>query len=185
MTVEEIFTKLNAHMLEGTMTHEQLANYYQFLALDGYKCCHEYHFLSEMLSYRQIQKFYIDNFNKLIPDTKLVNPSIIPADWYKHSRGDITGAAKQEYVKNAMELWKKWEEDTCKLYCDFYQELKTLKEYSATYMIKNLIYDVEREKAEINKKMLELNSMNYSIEYILGQQKLREQEYSLKKKRLL
>ena len=35
MTVEEIYAELSAHMIKGIMMHEQLANYYDFLGLEG------------------------------------------------------------------------------------------------------------------------------------------------------
>ena len=47
MTCEEIFTNLAEHQIKGMMVHEQLANYYDFLGLPGYRNCHEYHFMKE------------------------------------------------------------------------------------------------------------------------------------------
>ena len=46
MTIEEIFGRISQHMIRGMMTHDQLASYYDFLGLRGYKRCHEYHYFS-------------------------------------------------------------------------------------------------------------------------------------------
>jgi hypothetical protein len=47
MAAEKIFIELNQHMLKGLMFHEELANYFSFLALEGYSYCHEYHYKEE------------------------------------------------------------------------------------------------------------------------------------------
>lgn len=41
MTVEEIFTELSAHMIQGLMFHDQINSYYLFLGLNKYACDHE------------------------------------------------------------------------------------------------------------------------------------------------
>ena len=35
MTVEEIFSDLSKHMIEGLMAHSQLSDYFGFLGLEG------------------------------------------------------------------------------------------------------------------------------------------------------
>ena len=44
MVVEDIFASIANRLLLGSMIHEQLINYYDFLNLYGYKECHKYHF---------------------------------------------------------------------------------------------------------------------------------------------
>ena len=51
MTVEQIFSEIINHMVKGLMVHEHLANYYDFLGLQGYRQCHEYHYKEESCSY--------------------------------------------------------------------------------------------------------------------------------------
>lgn len=116
MTVIEIFSELSDHMLEGLMTHEQLANYYDFLGLSGYKKCHEYHFYDEMLGYRKVQNYFINHYNKLIPESIRDFSNIIPAAWYEVARKDVDAATRSAAVKTGMELWVKWEQDTKKFY---------------------------------------------------------------------
>ena len=67
MTIEEIYGRISKHMILGMMIHDQLANYYDFLGLKGYKRCHEYHFLSETCAYRGLNRYFINHHNKLIP----------------------------------------------------------------------------------------------------------------------
>ncbi len=35
MTIEEIFSEISKHMIEGIMIHAQMADYYNFLGLKG------------------------------------------------------------------------------------------------------------------------------------------------------
>ena len=39
MTVDEVFSRLTAHMVKGFMMHDQMATAYNFLGLKGYKKC--------------------------------------------------------------------------------------------------------------------------------------------------
>ena len=52
MNCAEVFSKIDAHMKTGMILHDQLANYYDFLGLMGFKRLHEYHFLREAVSMR-------------------------------------------------------------------------------------------------------------------------------------
>lgn len=185
MTVEEIFAKISAHMVKGLMVHENIANMYQFLALDGYKCCHDYHFLAETISFRKLNQFYIDSYNKLILDTKVDNPDVIPESWYKHTRFDIDSSSKRTYIKNILNIWHDWEAETHKFYCEMCENLKELKEYSAANYIKCLIRDVEDELLDIEHKQLKLMSVDYSMTFVVQRQKKLREKYSQKKKELL
>ena len=185
MTVEEIFIKIASHMIKGMMVHEQLANYYQFLALEGYKCCHDYHFLDETLSYRELQRFYIDKYNKLIPDAKIENPKMIPDSWYKHVRQDVDAASKRTYIKDALEHWHAWEKETHKLYHDMVRELEAIEGYAAADWVRCLMCDVEKEILGIEKKQLKLLSVDYSMNFIVQRQRDKKEYYLEKMKNLL
>lgn len=185
MTVEEIFSQVAAHLIKGMMAHEQFANMYQFLGLDGCKCCHDYHFLAETLEYRKLLKFYINKYNKLIPESRVQDPNLIPDNWYKYTRQDIDASSKRTYVKNLLTEWHKWEEETYKFYHDMYKELEDLHEYMAADYIKCLMCCVEDEILDIEKKMLKLGSVEYSMTFIVGRQKHLQEKYQEKKKELL
>ena len=116
MNIEEIYSKINEHMINGLMLHDQLANYYDFLGLKGYKRCHEYHYLHENLNYRALNRYFINHHNKLIPEVKFDNKSVIPVSWYNHIRIDADPATKKEAVKTGLVAWVTWERETKKLY---------------------------------------------------------------------
>ena len=54
MTTGEIFSKIAAHMIEGLMFHQQMANYYEFLGLEGYAQCHGYRYMEESCNFQMI-----------------------------------------------------------------------------------------------------------------------------------
>lgn len=185
MTIEEIFSQIASHMIKGMMAHEQFANMYQFLGLDGYKCCHDYHFLAETIEYRELLKFYINKYNKLVPEERVEDPGLIPDNWYKHVRQDVDSASKKTYIKKLLQEWHEWESSTYKFYHDKCKELEELYEYAAADYIKNLMCNVEKEIMDIEKKMLKLSSVEYSMTFIVGRQSHVEKKYHDKKKKLL
>ena len=185
MTVEEIFGKIAARLVKGMMAHDQFASYYQFLGFDGCKCCHEYHFLKETLSYRKVQKYYIRKYNKLVSEEKIEDPSIIPDSWWKHTRQDVDNSTKRSAVKTALELWHKWEVETHKVYCEMYKELEELGEYGSADFVRCLICDVEEEIKDIEKKQLTLGDVDYSLSYLAQRQSCLHDKYHDKKKKLL
>ena len=92
MSFEEICKLIAQRLLQGFMNHEQFANYYDFLGLEGYKLFHEYHFFEEVHNYRQFMTYYIDHYNKLITDhssDSLTSFVIIPGNWYDYLREDM------------------------------------------------------------------------------------------------
>jgi len=80
MTTEDVFTQVAQRMVEGLMTHSQLADYFGFLGLDGYQECHTYHYFEENCNYKKIGRYYIEHFNKLLKDNPVKNPAIVPDD---------------------------------------------------------------------------------------------------------
>ena len=65
MNSEELFAKISAHMVKGIMFHAQMADYYDFLGLRGYKRMHEYHYFEESMMFRALHRYYINNYCKL------------------------------------------------------------------------------------------------------------------------
>jgi hypothetical protein len=80
MTIEEVFSGIGQRMVEGLMTHSQLADYFGFLGLEGYQQCHLYHYFDENCNYKKISNYYLKHYNKLLIDMPFKNPNVIPAD---------------------------------------------------------------------------------------------------------
>ena len=150
MELKEIYSKIASHQIKGMMIHAQLADYYDFLGLQGYKRCHEYHYLKESCAYRGISRYFINHHNMLIPEEKIEDPEVIPESWFEHTRDDVDSATKKNAVKSGLTKWVEWERETKKLYEQMYQELMNIGEVASAFKIKELICDVDCElkKAE-------------------------------------
>ena len=184
MTVEDIYSKLAAHMIQGLMAHEQLANYYDFLGLKGYKRCHEYHYLEETCNYRKLCRYFINHHNKLIPESEVDNPEIIPQSWYKYSRQDVDTTTLTNAVKNGVSTWVNWEKQTKQLYEEMYKELMDINEVASAMKIKEFICDVDKELKCAERKYLELKAVDYSLEYVISVQHDIHDKYKKKMKEL-
>ena len=159
------------------MVHEQFANYYDFLGLYGYKACHEYHYIEETLSYRDICGYFINHYNKLIPDAPIENPNIIPASWHNYKRQDVDPNTKRNAVKTGLQTWRDWELGTKKLYEQMYKELMDLNEVASACKVKELIMDVDGELVNIGCYLLNKEAVNYDIGHIIGEQEKKRKEY--------
>jgi len=170
MTLDEIFSELSSHMVKGIMLHSQMASYYDFLQLKGYVRCHEYHFISESNSYRKLNRYYLNHCNKLIHETRVENPEIIPENWYKYSRMDVDIDTKKNAIKTAMNKWISWETETKELFERVYCELLDLNEIATALFIGEFVKDVDEELKWADRECLDLMSVNYDMTYILERQ---------------
>lgn len=170
MTVEEIFRTISSHMIKGVMIHEQLADYYDFLNLHGYKRCHEYHSKCEMKGMRKLHRYFINHYNRLIEEEVIENPDVIPASWYRYTRQEVDANTKRSAVKSGIERWVSWEEETKTLYEKMYKELMEIGEVAAAKRLCRNIHDVDKELKWAQRKHINLVTSDYDIGYILGEQ---------------
>ena len=180
MTVEEIYKELAEHMIKGLMSHDQLADYYDFLGLKGYRKCHEYHYLDESCNYRKLCRYYISHHNKLIEIGEVENPNIIPQNWYRYTRQDVDMNTKKAAVKTGLDAWVNWERETKKLYEQMYAELVALNEFASASKLLCFIKDVDCELKRAERYQLSKEAINYDLGYIISEQD--EKYMSYKKK---
>ena len=177
MNYSEIFSDLSAHFIKGMMVHDQLANYYDFLSLRGYKRCHEYHFKKESCSYRKLNRFFINHYNKLIMEKSVSDPNIIPESWYRYSRDEIDVQTKKNAIKNGLEQWIRWETETLTKLQQAQLDLYDDGEVASALFINKFIKNVECELKHAKRKQIELAAVEYDMSYILGEQKRIHDEY--------
>ena len=182
MTVNEIFSELSAHMIKALMVHDQFCDYYDFLSLAGYKRSNEYRYKREMCNYRKLHRYYINHFGKLIEEKKIDNPEIIPSSWYRYTRQEVDANTKRTAVKNGIEKWIAWEKETKVLYEQAYHDLMESKEEAAAIFLQDFIQDVDCELKWAERKAIELEAVDYSIAFIIGEQKHIHDKYKRKMK---
>lgn len=167
MVVEEIYAEISAHMIKGLMIHEQLANYYDFLGLKGYKKCHEYHYMDETCNHRKLCRYFMDHHNKLIPEAEINAPDIIPKSWFRYTRQEVDNTTKINAIKNGISVWIDWEKETKYLYERMYKNLIDIDEVASALEVKKFICDVDEELKYAEMKYLDLKAINYSLDIII------------------
>jgi len=175
MTVEEIFSTVSTHMVEGLMIHEQLANYYDFLGFKGFKRCHEYHYIEESWNFRIWERYFINHFNKLIPEREVKNPKVIPNAWFSYIRQQVDNTTKKNAIKTGVSKWVDWEKETKTLYQQMHHELCELGEVAAAMKLDRFICCVDKELKKAERVALDLKSEDYDLgEIYLGQCKIHD-----------
>ena len=177
MTVEEIFKDISTHMIKGIMIHEQMADYYDFLGLRGYKRAHEYHAFCEMKYYRKLHRYFINHFNRLIGEEIFENPDVIPSSWYRYTRQEVDANTKRSAVRSGIEKWVAWEQETKDLYEKMHKELMEIGEVAAAEKIACFVKAVDDELKQAHRKHINLVTADYSIEYILMEQDCLHDKY--------
>ena len=170
MTAQEIFSQLTKHMVEGLMIHSQLSDYYYFLGLEGYGMCHEYHYYSENVNYKNTAKFFMNHYHMFVSELRTDIPEIIPETWYQHVSEDVSYETRKAYIQKGIEKWVEWESDTKKFYQEMYQELMGAGEAACAAYVLDLIQDVSEELAYAKHKHLTLLAHNYDMPTIMAEQ---------------
>ena len=184
MTIDEIFSQLSEHMIEGLMIHSQLSDYFGFIGLDGYQICHKYHYFIENANYKKLGNYYLHHYNKLIMETPFKNPNIIPESWYQYTRFDVNATTRKNAIQVGIEHWVTWENDTKKLYEMLYRELIKLNEVAAAKELCEYIEDVDKELSEACQKHIELTAIDYNISDIIMEQEEYKKKYKKKLKEI-
>ena len=180
MTMEEIFSKIAMHMIKGIMFHEQVANCYGFLSLEGYKECHEYHYYSEIINYRHLYHYSLDHCHKLIKLGEIEDPAIISSNWYKYTKTDVDVNTKRTAIRDLMKSWIEWERETKQLLENCYKELYELGEIAAAIKISCFIKDVCNELQHAEEKRIKLETIGYDINTIIQEQHDLYEKYKTK-----
>lgn len=178
MTIEDIYSTISKHMVKGLMVHEQFANYYDFLGLEGYSKCHEYHYIEELLGHRKLNNYYITHYNKLIPYRRVEDPKIIPESWFNHERKDVDVASKENAIQMGLIKWIDWEKSTKSLYESMYRELIELGDIAGALEISEYIKDVSQEIVDAEQYFLNKEAIRYDLSEIISEQKYKAEHFS-------
>lgn len=165
MTIEEIFSKLAIHMVEGIMMHNEFAQQFNFLGLEGFAFFQYSHQLEETQNYLCLCNYYTNHYHKLIENVEIIIPKLIPQSWYKYTSMAVDTKTRYDALKTIMNKWINWEIETKKLYQNMYNELIQLKEIATATQINCFIEDVSEElaKAEQNLIRLELTEYDWTM----------------------
>lgn len=183
MVIDDIFASIANRLLLGSMIHEQLINYYDFLGLCGYKECHKYHFFEEIKGYRKIVEYFMDSYGRFIPQSRFDNPTIIPENWYRVQKQEVDINTKRAAIKNGQQKWLTWERETKTFLQQMYRELTDIDEIAAALYLKKFLKSVCKEIQAAEHKYLEDKATDFYLPFIFGKQDCEYQKYRKKMER--
>lgn len=184
MTVSEIFAKISERQDVGIAMHFDMADYFDFLNLHGFKRIQEYQYLCESVNRRCTHRYFINHYQKQLKINSTDYIAVIPSSWFNYSRADVDTSTMKKSVKDAFEMWVKWEEESKKLYENMYSELVKIGEIAAAMKVKELICDVDMELKYAYRLHLDIKASGYEPIYILGMQDCLHEEYDKKTKEI-
>lgn len=176
-TAESVYNTINEHMCKAVAFHEQLADYFCFLGLEGYKKMLEYQYMMECAEKRDLHKRYVEVHQKILPVKQVEIPKFIPSEWSRYTTEDIDDTVISKFVRAALKEWKNWEEQTKELYEEQCDILTRANLVSDCEYVKELILDVEKEIKKVTKLIEKLNGTGYDATMIHGMQDKYQKTY--------
>lgn len=177
MTVAEIFSKIAGLYLKGIMFHSDMARYFNFLNLCGYKKMHEHEFRNQNEKFMKLQNYYTEHYQKLLPDNNLTGETVIPANWYNYKRSDVNAADKKNAVKMAFAKWVEWEYHVKQELTEYVKALREAGECAAACEIEQELCNLAEETKHAESIHITLKSMDYPLDYIESVQSIFKEKY--------
>lgn len=178
--IEELYVMIGERMCMALDFHNQLADYFCFLGLHGFKRMCEYQYMKESKEMRKVHRRYIDMHNKVLPINDAKGPSIIPRDWTKYTTHDIDDSVIPKFVRMALKEWYEWEKETKELYEDICKQFMEMGLYADYDYVETLIVDLEKECKKIMHLYEKLNGTGYDVNTIHGIQDKYHEKYKKK-----
>ena len=176
-TVEEIFAQIKNRQIAALMFHGQMADYFDFLSLHGYKRLHEYQYFAESAEFRKTCRYYINHHGKLLPDTFTGQIKVVPDAWLTANRMSVGRSTKQKAVEDGFNQYREWENDTKAVYSRYASRLREMEHEADAIMLDCLVEDVDHELKCLDRIILDLISSGYEMVYIVESQKEMHDKY--------
>lgn len=183
-TTEDVFAEVNARYIAALMLHDQMADYFDFLGLHGYKRLHEYQYYEESRERRKLNRYYINHHGRLIPDRFTGTVNMIPDGWLTANRISVGRGTKQKAVEDGFNAYRVWEAETKKFYESYSQKLRELGEVADAVFLESMVKDVSDELKRLERIITDLISAGYDMVYVVESQKKLHDKYKAAEKRL-
>lgn len=181
-TAEEIFAQIKNRQIAALMFHGQMADYFDFLSLHGYKRLHEYQYFTESAEFRHISRYYINHHGKLLPEGFDGDIRAIPDAWLTANRMAVGKSTKQKAVEDGFNMYREWESGTKAAYERYAARLRELGHEADAIMVDRLVEDVSHELKCLDRIILDLISAGYDMVYIVESQDRLHDRYKKKLK---
>lgn len=177
-SAKEVYSAICSRQVVALMFHDEMADFFDFLGLYGFKQMHECQYCKESDERRHLKNFYMQQHNRILMQDDVEPVEVIPSDWNKYTRMDVTVPVRKQAVQRAVEQYRAWEVETKALYerCAYYLlEWHMISDFNK---INGLIEDVSCELKCLEKLCLQLKAMDYDPGYIESIQEHYHHKYS-------
>lgn len=179
-SVDDVFAEINARQIAALMMHDQMADYFDFLGLSGYKRLHLYQYFTESKERRDVVHYYINHHGKLIPDRFEGNVQMIPESWRSANRMSVGKSTKQKAVEDGFSVYLGWEQATKDVYQKYATALREQGYVADAIFVDRLVEDVDNELERLERIITDLITSGYDPVYILESQKELHDKYKKK-----
>lgn len=176
-TVEEIYNEINSRQIAALMFHRQMADYFDFLGLKGYKRLHQHQYICESKENLKVSHYYINHHGKLLSDSFSGEVKMIPAAWLTANRMSVGRSTKQKAVEDGFNAYRAWEAETKAVYEKYAAKLRETGHISDALFVDCLVEDVDKELKKVECIILDLISTGYDMVYIVECQKEMHDKY--------
>lgn len=183
-TCEEIFTAIRERQITALMFHDQSADLFDFLGLNGFKRMHEYQYMAESIEHRKLSRYYLNHHNKILMEGHLTNPQAIPEDWLKYTRFEVTAPIRKQAVEKSFSAYYDWEQETLECYSRYAKQLLDLDMVADFNQVNCLIKDVDMELKYLGRMVLSLRSISYDPIQVEAMQQELHDHYKCKMEKL-
>lgn len=179
-SVDDVFAEINARQIAALMMHDQMADYFDFLGLSGYKRLHLYQYFTESKERRDVAHYYINHHGKLIQDRFEGNVQMIPESWRSANRMSVGKSTKQKAVEDGFSVYLGWEQATKDVYQKYATALREQGYVADAIFVDRLVEDVDNELERLERIITDLITSGYDPVYILESQKELHDKYKKK-----
>ena len=167
MSIEDIFTKIANHMVEGIMFHDQVSICYDFIGMRRFAKDHAEQYIEESKYYRSLLHYYLTHYHKLLKIEIAPMPQIFPDGWHRYDTFQVDISTKKKKIKELTNEWVNWERTTKTLYQEMYYAAIEEREIAAAMYIQKLIKEVTKELTRAEQLLIDLESIDYDMPTIL------------------
>lgn len=179
-TAEEVYTAIDERMTKAVSFHEQLADYFCFLGLQGFKRMLEYQYMKECAEKRKVHKHYIDTHKRVIPVKQVSTPVFIPKEFSRFTTLEMDDSVVPKFVRSALKEWHDWEEETKDIFEEQCAILKDMNMVADEEYIRDLIVCTQKEIKKVARLIEQLNGTGYDVTMIHGVQDKYHDKYKEK-----
>lgn len=165
-TDELLFSTVLGHQFKGIMLHNDLANLSGFCGLHKLQKWHMCRVQEETENHLKTQAYYILHHQKMPITEKGIVTSLIPNQAYSTKTNEVKNDYRRKFVKDMMEKWKAWEDETIGLYLAANDYLYRNQNKDVMFF-KKMLKETYKEYEDIVKCKQKLEILDYDIDEIM------------------